>query len=72
MTDKKPRMDEATREEFREVRDHVRAAQDAWFDSFRAFLPPDFIAHQRKARKEALLAVRSLVDTAIEHLEDED
>jgi hypothetical protein len=33
------------------------------------FLPPEFHEHSRAARKEALLAMRSLIDTRIERLE---
>ncbi len=34
-------------------------------------LPPEFTAHQRAARKEMLLAIRSLIDSAIERVEQE-
>jgi uncharacterized membrane protein len=37
----------------------------------RQILPSEFKAHTRAARKEMLLAVRSLLDTAIEKLEGE-
>jgi hypothetical protein len=37
----------------------------------RQILPAEFKAHTRAARKEMLLAVRSLLDTAIEKLEGE-
>jgi hypothetical protein len=33
------------------------------------FLPPEFHEHSRAARKEALLAMRSLIDARIERLE---
>jgi hypothetical protein len=52
-----------------EVRQHVRAAREEMRESIRAFLPPGFIEHRRKARKEMLLAWRSLIDSAIERMD---
>lgn len=37
----------------------------------RQILPSEFRAHTRAARKEMLLAVRSLLDSAIDRLEEE-
>jgi hypothetical protein len=39
-------------------------------DSIRAFLPPGFVEHRRKARKEMLLAWRSLIDSVIERMDE--
>jgi hypothetical protein len=36
----------------------------------KAFLPPGFIEHRKKARKEMLLAWRSLIDSAIERMDE--
>ena len=52
-----------------ETRDHLKAAHEARRESYRTFLPPEFFENQRKARKEMLLAARSLIDHAIERLE---
>ena len=52
------------------VRQHVRAAREEMRESIKAFLPPGFIEHRRKARKEMLLAWRSLIDSALERMED--
>ncbi len=53
-----------------EAREHVRAARDELRDSIRALLPPEFIEHRRKARKEMLLAWRSFIDAALERIDE--
>lgn len=55
-----------------DVRQHVRAAGEELRESIRAFLPPEFLEHRRKARKEMLLAWRSVIDSAIEHIEEKE
>jgi hypothetical protein len=55
-----------------EVRQHVRAAREELRESIKAFLPPEFIQHRRKARKEMLLAWRSMIDSALERIEEKD
>ncbi|HSJ89833.1 MAG TPA: hypothetical protein VK909_21660 [Anaerolineales bacterium] len=52
-----------------EVRQHVQAAREEMRESIRAFLPPGFVEHRKKARKEMLLAWRSLIDSAIERMD---
>lgn len=52
-----------------EVRQHVRAAREEMRESVKAFLPPGFVEHRKKARKEMLLAWRSLIDSAIERMD---
>jgi hypothetical protein len=53
-----------------EVRQHVRAAREEMKESIKAFLPPGFVKHRRRARKEMLLAWRSLIDSAIERMDE--
>jgi len=53
-----------------DVRQHVRAAREEMRESIKAFLPPEFIEHGRKARKEMLLAWRSMIDAALEKMEE--
>jgi hypothetical protein len=53
-----------------ETRQHMRAAHQEFRDSIQSLLPPQFLEHRRKARKEMLLAWRSLIDTTLEHLEE--
>ena len=57
--------------EFKEARSHMKAARQALRQSVEDWLPAGFLQHRREARKEMLLAVRGLVDAAIEHLEGE-
>ena len=53
-----------------EARQHVRAAREELRDSIRALLPPEFLDHRRKARKEMLLAWRSFIDAALERIDE--
>ncbi len=52
-----------------EAREHVRAAHASIRETFEDFLPHGFIEHRRAARREMLLAMRSLLDAAIERAE---
>jgi hypothetical protein len=52
-----------------EVREHARTAREEMRESMKAFLPPGFVEHRKKARKEMLLAFRSLIDTAIDRMD---
>jgi hypothetical protein len=62
-------MAEKSTEKFNEAREHLRAAHAAFRGTFEGFLPPGFVEHRRAARKEFLLALRSLLDAAIERAE---
>jgi hypothetical protein len=53
----------------KEAREHAKAARESLRRSFQELLPPGFIEHRRAARREMLLAVRSLLDAAIERTE---
>lgn len=57
---------------FEEVRDHTRAAVRAWGNSWKALIPEGFLENGKEGQKEALLAMRSLIDVAIDRLEGED
>ena len=59
--EKDPRMDE--------VRHHMKAAHKAWRKSIEAWLPDGYLENRRNARKEILMALRSVVDLAIERTE---
>ena len=52
-----------------DVREHTRAARAELRESMKALLPPGFIEHRKKARKEMLLAFRSLIDSAIDRMD---
>jgi len=53
-----------------EVRQHMQAAREEMRESIKAFLPPGFVEHRKKARKEMLLAWRSLIDSALERMNE--
>ncbi len=55
-----------------DVRQHMRAAREELRESIQAFLPPEFVEHRRKARREMLLAWRSLIDRAIQRMDEKD
>ena len=52
-----------------EALQHVRAAHRELYKSAEALLPPGFFEHRPDARKEMLLAARSVIDAAIERVE---
>lgn len=49
---------------------HIKEAGRAAAKQWKSLIPPEFWEHGRVARRETLLAMRSLVDVAIEHLEE--
>lgn len=53
-----------------DVREHMRAAREEMRQSVEGLLPPKFVEHRRAARKEMLLAFRSMIDHALEHLDE--
>ena len=53
-----------------EVREHFREARKELRESMKEFLPPGFIEHRKKARREMLLAWRSLIDAALEKIDE--
>jgi hypothetical protein len=53
----------------REARDHAKAARASMKKSFEELIPHGFLEHRRAARREMLLAMRSLLDAAIERME---
>lgn len=55
-----------------EVRQHARAAREEMRESMKAFLPPKFWEHSRRARKEMLLAWRSMIDAALDRMEEKE
>ena len=53
-----------------DVRQHMRAAREELRESFKGFLPPEVFEHGRKARREMLLAWRSVIDSALERMDE--
>jgi hypothetical protein len=64
-------MTEPTKEELREFREHMCAAFEAWREGWKTLLPEGFWAKKKEGQKEALLALRSLLDVALDRLEGE-
>ena len=52
------------------ARQHMRNARAEMRESFNAFFPPEFVQHQRQARREMLLAWRSMLDRAIQRIDE--
>ncbi len=52
-----------------EAREHLRTAREELRNSIRVLMPPEFVEHRRKARKEMLLAWRSFIDAALERID---
>jgi hypothetical protein len=52
-----------------ETRQHMRAAREEFRKSMEGILPPGFVEHRRQARKEMLLAWRSMIDAKLERME---
>ncbi len=71
MYEKKSRHSRFEDEMPEEVREHFREARKELRESMKGFLPPGFIEHRKKARKEMLLAWRSLIDSALERMDEE-
>jgi hypothetical protein len=47
----------------------MRAAREEFRKSMEGILPPGFVEHRRQARKEMLLAWRSMIDAKLERME---
>ena len=60
---------EETGAKVREAREHVKAAGQSLRMGWEELIPRGFIEHRRAARREMLLAMRSLLDAAIERVE---
>ncbi len=54
-----------------ETRQHMRAARDEFRRSVRGMIPRGFVEHQRRARREMLLAWRSMIDSRLSRLDEE-
>jgi hypothetical protein len=52
-----------------DTREHLEAARQALRESVEALFPAGFVEKRRVARREALLAARSLIDHALERMD---
>jgi hypothetical protein len=57
------------KDDFRDFREHSRAAIRALCEGWRTLVPEGFLEKGRESQKEALRAVRSLIDVALDRLE---
>jgi len=48
----------------------MKAAREEMRKSMETILPPGFMEHRRTARKEMLMAFRSMIDAALEKTEE--
>ena len=62
-SEKKTRIPEETRQHYQKARQEMR-------QGIETLLPEGFIEHHRNARKEMLLAWRSMLDAAIQRMEE--
>jgi hypothetical protein len=53
-----------------DARQHFRAAREEMRKSMEILLPEGFLEHRRGARREMLLAWRSMLDAAIQRMEE--
>ena len=53
-----------------EAREHFRAARQEMRKGLEGMLPPEFKDHRRKAHRELLLGWRSMIDTALQRMEN--
>jgi len=53
-----------------EAREHFRTAREEMRKSMELLLPEGFFKHRRGARREMLLAWRSMLDAAIQRMEE--
>ena len=53
-----------------EARQHLRQAREEMRASLRMLVPPEYIQHRRAAHREAILAMRSLLDHALKRLDE--
>ena len=53
-----------------DARAHAKNAREEMQKSWSTLMPPEFVAHRRKARREILLAARELINHALDRLED--
>ncbi|HSB90634.1 MAG TPA: hypothetical protein VLD63_11485 [Anaerolineales bacterium] len=53
-----------------DARQHLRAARQAMREGVEAMFPPEFIQSRRAARREMLLAARSLIDHALQRMDE--
>ena len=69
MSDKTEKKDIWDDPAIKEAHEHLKAARASVHKSMEALVPAGFLENRRKAKKEVLLAVRTLIDSAIDKIE---
>ena len=72
MTEKPERENKFKKHIPEEARAHYKAARAEMRKGIETLLPAGFLEHRQNARKEMLLAVRSLIDAAIKRTEEKE
>jgi hypothetical protein len=72
MSESSTHKDKEENPRFKEAREHLREAHKSLHHSYEKLLPEGFLEHRRAARKEFLLAMRSMLDSAIDHVDKKD
>lgn len=70
MEEKTPRQGKYEEHIPEEARQHFRAAREEMRKGLETLLPAGLLEHRRKARREMLLAWRSVLDAAIQRMEE--
>lgn len=70
--EKKGKTEKAKRWPPEDTRQHMKAARSEIRESYMSLFPPKFVEHRRAARREMLLALRSLIDHALERMESKE
>ncbi len=52
-----------------EAREHLKTAREEMRKSVEGMFPPGFVEHRRAARREMLLAARSVIEAALKRME---
>ena len=53
-----------------EAREHMRAAREEMRKSIETLVPEGFLEHRHSARREMLMAMRSMLDSAIQRIDE--
>jgi len=53
-----------------EAREHFRAAREEMREGVKTLFPEGFFEHRKSAKREVLLAWRSILDAALERMEE--
>ncbi len=69
MAEQVPGAESAVHEHLPKAWEHVKAAGEELRKGFASFVPPEVHEHGRAAKREALLAARSVIDAALTRLE---